>query len=72
MNMKALQLLLLGVNHDELVNLAEKHFSSLPSERDLPTLSPCRFTGCEVGVACDTTLAVSQIFGTSSTPAYEG
>ena len=35
-----------GVNHDELVQFAEKHFSSLPTTYDLPKLDPCRYTGC--------------------------
>ena len=39
---------LVGVDHDEVVKLAEKHFSSLPSNSDLPPVSPCRFTGSEV------------------------
>ena len=39
-----------GVDHDELVKLAEKQFSGLRStyeETDVP--EPCRFTGSEVG-----------------------
>jgi hypothetical protein len=36
-----------GVNHSELVNAAEKHFSGLKStyEGEIPILQPCRFTG---------------------------
>lgn len=42
-----------GVDHDEVVKLAEKHFSSLPSNSDLPPVSPCRFTGSEMRVRDD-------------------
>ena len=42
------------MDHDELVNLAERHFSSLPSSSDtLPTLSTCRYTGSEMRVRND-------------------
>jgi hypothetical protein len=36
-----------GVNHSELVKVAEKHFSGLKStyEGEIPVLEPCRFTG---------------------------
>lgn len=36
-----------GVNHNELVKAAEKHFSGLKStyEGEIPILQPCRFTG---------------------------
>lgn len=40
-----------GVNHEELVNVANTHFSSMPYEYPddaIPALSPCRFTGSEV------------------------
>jgi processing peptidase subunit beta len=37
-----------GVDHDELVKLAEKQFSSIPSTTDLPKATPCRFTGSEM------------------------
>ena len=43
-----------GVNHDELVGIAEKQFTNLPcSSPTLPTLSPCRFTGSEMRVRND-------------------
>ena len=42
----------LGVDHDELVKLAEKQFSSIPSTTDLPKATPCRFTGSEVCSSC--------------------
>ncbi len=32
-----------GVDHDQLVGLAEKHFNSLPTTTDLPQLTPCRY-----------------------------
>jgi hypothetical protein len=40
-----------GVNHEQLVSLGEKLFgdASLNYEHEIPTLSPCRFTGSEVG-----------------------
>lgn len=38
-----------GVEHDDLVQLAEKHFSGLPQRSDiLPDMTPCRYTGSEV------------------------
>lgn len=39
-----------GVNHKELVKLAEKHFSGLKSmyEGEVPGLEHCRFTGQSV------------------------
>lgn len=39
-----------GVNHKELVKLAEKHFSGLKSkyEGEIPVLEGCRFTGQSV------------------------
>ena len=40
-----------GVNHDELVGLAQKHLSGVSFEYEddaVPVLSPCRFTGSEV------------------------
>ena len=42
-----------GVNHDQLVGLAEKAFSGLPTTYDLPTLEPCRFTGSMMTVRDD-------------------
>lgn len=45
-----------GVNHDELVKLAEKNFGSLKSDEasgGVPELKPCRFTGSEVKVRDD-------------------
>ncbi|KAL5014370.1 hypothetical protein ScPMuIL_008640 [Solemya velum] len=44
-----------GVNHEDLVNLAEKHFGNLASgyEGEVPLLSPCRFTGSEIRVRDD-------------------
>ena len=54
----------LGVDHEEVVNLAEKHFSSLPSAQDLPPLSPCRFTGSEVS----TTIVCCAVCGVYTTP----
>jgi hypothetical protein len=43
-----------GVNHAELVSLGEKLFGdvSLTYDREIPTLSACRFTGSEVGPSC--------------------
>ena len=39
------------VNHDELVKLAEKSFSTLHgSPSTLPEVSPCRYTGSEVRI----------------------
>lgn len=41
----------LGVDHDALVNLAEKHFTGLRSTYDShDKLTPCRYTGSEVGL----------------------
>ena len=39
-----------GVDHDELVKLAEKHFGNLGTEyeNEIPALTPCRFTGSAV------------------------
>ena len=38
-----------GVEHDDLVQLAEKHFSGLPQGSGiLPDMTPCRYTGSEV------------------------
>lgn len=43
-----------GVDHDELVKLAERHFSSFPSSPDsLPSLSACRYTGSDMRVRND-------------------
>ncbi|VFV17295.1 cytochrome b-c1 complex subunit [Lynx pardinus] len=41
-----------GVEHRQLVDLAQKHFSGISetyTEDAVPTLAPCRFTGSEVG-----------------------
>lgn len=45
-----------GVNHKELVSLAEKHLGTLSNtfDNDMLHLSPCRFTGSEVRVRDDT------------------
>jgi len=42
--------LLAGVEHGELVSLAEKHFGnvSLTHEFEIPEFKKCRFTGSEV------------------------
>ena len=42
--------LLAGVDHDELVSLAEQYFSnvSLTHEFEIPAFKKCRFTGSEV------------------------
>ncbi|KAK2148358.1 hypothetical protein LSH36_501g05002 [Paralvinella palmiformis] len=39
-----------GVNHEELVTLAEKHFGNLSNtfEGEVPVAPPCRFTGSEL------------------------
>lgn len=44
-----------GVNHDELVKLAEKHFGTVPLTytSEIPDLNPCRFTGSEIRVRED-------------------
>lgn len=44
-----------GVNHNELVKLAEKELNKVSNTFDgkAPTLSPCRFTGSEVRVRDD-------------------
>jgi len=44
-----------GVNHDELVKLAEQHFGALKSETnvDAQALKPCRYTGSEIRVRDD-------------------
>lgn len=44
-----------GVNHDELVKLAEKHFGSLKSDTNVEAeqLKPCRYTGSEIRVRDD-------------------
>lgn len=41
-----------GVEHRQLVDLAQKHFSGVSgtyAEDAVPTLTPCRFTGSQVG-----------------------
>ncbi|XP_043212095.1 mitochondrial-processing peptidase subunit beta-like [Amphibalanus amphitrite] len=45
-----------GVDHQELVNLAEKYFSGVSYQYEhgkIPTIEPCRFTGSEVRVRDD-------------------
>ena len=44
-----------GVNHDELVKLAEQHFGSLKSDLDsvAQEVKPCRYTGSEIRVRDD-------------------
>lgn len=44
-----------GVNHEELVKLTEQNFSKLNNQYpgEIPSLSPCRFTGSEVRVRDD-------------------
>ena len=43
-------MLITGVDHDELVKLAQEHFGNLSVgyEGEVPVLTPCRFTGSEV------------------------
>lgn len=41
-----------GVEHRQLVDLAQKHFGSVSgayTEDTVPSLAPCRFTGSQVG-----------------------
>lgn len=45
-----------GVNHEELVKLADKHFGNVKHTYDnteIPLLSPCRFTGSDIRVRDD-------------------
>uniref|UniRef100_A0A672INV7 Mitochondrial-processing peptidase subunit beta n=1 Tax=Salarias fasciatus TaxID=181472 RepID=A0A672INV7_SALFA len=45
-----------GVSHDELVGLAQTHFSGVSFEYEgdaVPVLSPCRFTGSEIRMRDD-------------------
>lgn len=44
-----------GVNHDELVKLAEQHFGGLSSDNntEVQSLQPCRFTGSDIRVRDD-------------------
>ena len=45
-----------GVDHDDLVKLAEKHFGNITNNYDhqeIPLLSPCRYTGSDVRVRDD-------------------
>lgn len=44
-----------GVNHDELVKLAEQHFGSLKadSDKEVQVLKPCRYTGSEIRIRDD-------------------
>ena len=39
---------MLGVSHEELVSLAEKHFAGLSSRDEYVDITPCRYTGSEV------------------------
>ena len=39
-----------GIDHEDLVKLAEKYFSTLPGGSSLPTIAPCRYTGSEVKI----------------------
>ena len=43
---------MLGVNHEELVSLAEKHFANLSSSNEHVDIAPCRYTGSEVCLHC--------------------
>ena len=49
---------LLGVNHDQLVKLAEKEFGSVGFNYsgEIPVVEPCRFTGSEV---CSDIIAIN-------------
>lgn len=52
-----------GVDHDELVKLAETNFKNLSKPHtamDLPELTPCRFTGSEIRVR-DDAMALAHI-----------
>ncbi|KAJ8047765.1 Mitochondrial-processing peptidase subunit beta [Holothuria leucospilota] len=44
-----------GVQHEKLVDLANKYFGQLGTEYEgeIPTLSPCRFTGSEIRIRDD-------------------
>jgi processing peptidase subunit beta len=42
-----------GVDHDELVKLAEKHFGGLSSESHIDMVPPCPFTGSELRMRDD-------------------
>jgi len=45
-----------GVNHDELVQIANKHLSGITNkyvDAEIPLLQPCRFTGSEIKVRDD-------------------
>ncbi|XP_064604939.1 LOW QUALITY PROTEIN: mitochondrial-processing peptidase subunit beta-like [Liolophura sinensis] len=44
-----------GVDHDELVSLAEKHFGNIGGsfQGEIPSLTPCPFTGSEIRVRDD-------------------
>ncbi|XP_071810304.1 LOW QUALITY PROTEIN: mitochondrial-processing peptidase subunit beta-like [Asterias amurensis] len=44
-----------GIDHDQLVGLAEKHFGKLGTdyENEIPVLPPCRFTGSDIRVRDD-------------------
>ena len=51
-----------AVDHTELVQLAEKHFSSasLNYEGSVPAKTPCRFTGSEVSTSSVLALVISK------------
>jgi len=53
---------LVGVDHNELVSLADKHFSniSLTHEYEIPAFRKCRFTGSEVITFCSIYLTVTD------------
>ena len=44
--------LCVGVQHEELCKLAEKHFGGMTAgyEGEIPVLPECRFTGCDVSL----------------------
>jgi processing peptidase subunit beta len=44
-----------GVNHDQLVSMAEKYFGSIGTSYpgEIPKIEPCRFTGSEIRVRDD-------------------
>lgn len=45
-----------GVDHDKLVQLAQKHFGKVPytyDETDIPEMVPCRYTGSDIRVRDD-------------------
>ena len=42
---------MLGVGHEELVSLAEKHFAGLSSSNERIDVAPSVYTGSEVGLS---------------------